>query len=259
MKMFFAILILFLFGFNSMAEYRFPIGERAIYKIKWGPLFCGTSSISCDKVTLEGRELIRIRICAKSNKLVSTVYSVNDTVDCYIDPQTQQSIRLEKHTTEGGHTDKDVLTFDRKMKIAHWVSTSANITTNYSVTADACDAVSFLYAFRNDEFEENTAKDYSIVVDAAQQGLSITATKTAKKRVGNKRKQLCREYVVTPKKKGLFVRKVPQSIWITEDKRKIMTRMDVKFPLGSAHIVLDEYIPPKITTVAKADQDDPLD
>jgi len=246
MKFFFGILVLLTAVVHAAAEYRYPIGEEATYRIEWGLFNCGTSTIRCDEVNFEGRRLIRIRIRVKSNWLVSTIYPVDDTIDCYIDPETQLSVRLEKNTSEGGFLCRDTLEIDRENNRAFWTSHSDNITTNYPIEAGSCDAVSFLYDFRKYAFENGTSRDFNIVVDTALHGICVTAGKTDVKKVGESGKVECRKYLVAPKRDDLFVRKVPKAIWLTEDERKILVRMDVQVPVGKAHIVLEEYIPPRL-------------
>jgi hypothetical protein len=228
-----------------LADYHYPVGERATYTIKWGLLSCGTSTITCEEVELGGENLIRIRVHAKSNWLISTIYPVDDTVDCFIDPKTQLSVRLEKSTSEGGFICKDILVFDREKNTAQWDSQSLNISTNYPITADACDAISFLYTFRQFEFTEGQSRNFKMAVDTALHEVSITAGNTKSKKIGASGKVLCRKFTATPKRDDLFVRKVPEEIWISEDDRKIMAKMVVKVPVGSVRIVLDEYVPPK--------------
>lgn len=245
MKSLFCMLVLLTAVAYAAAEYRFPIGEQAIYRIEWGLFSCGTSTISCDEVELEGESLIRIRIRVKSNWLVSTIYPVDDTIDCYIDPETQLSVRVEKNTSEGNFVCRDILEIDRENNTALWTSHSGNITTNYPIEAGSCDAVSFLYDFRKYAFERGVTRDFNIVVDTALHGIRVTAGKTDEKKVGEFGKTECRKYVVEPQRDDLFVRKVPEAIWLTEDSRRIMVRMDVQVPVGKARIVLDEYIPPQ--------------
>jgi len=245
MKHLLGIFIMLVSVVNGSPEYRFPVGEQAVYRIEWGLFSCGTSTIRCDEVELEGRSLIRIRIRVKSNWLVSTIYPVDDTIDCYIDPETQLSIRVEKNTSEGGFICRDILEIDRASQTAFWTSHSGNITTNYPIEAGSCDAVSFLYDFRKYAFERGTARDFNIVVDTALHGISVTAGKTDDKKLGESGRVECRQYLVEPKRDDLFVRKIPKAIWLTEDDRKILIRMDVQVPVGKARIVLDEYIPPR--------------
>jgi len=228
------------------AAFDYPIGEKAVYKIQWGLFTGGTSTISCDLVEVDSNALIRIRVRVQSNWLVSTLYPVDDTVDCFIDPETGLSIRLEKNTSEGDKICRDVLTLDRESNRAGWISTSDNISTNYPIEPGVCDAVSFLYLFRQTDLKQGESKDFKIVVDTAQHGITVTASdgKPKNKNVGAGQKVECREYRVTPGRDDLFVRKIPESIWLTNDDRKILARMDVHIPVGTARIVLDEYIPP---------------
>ena len=195
-------------------------------------------------VEWNGREMIRLRVEAKSNRLVSTIYPVDDTVDCYIDPETGESVRIEKWTSEGDTICRDILELDRENNRANWISESGNITTNYTIEAGACDAVSFLYAFRAHCFDENPVQDFNIVVDTALHGITIHAGQTSTTTVQGLGDMKCRRYTVEPRRDDLFVRKIPKAIWLTETGRKILVRMDIKVPVGHARIVLDTYNPP---------------
>ncbi|MBN2161581.1 MAG: DUF3108 domain-containing protein [Pontiellaceae bacterium] len=245
-RLFFSLLALLLPAspFLHAEEIRFPIGEQATYSIHWGLLNCGTSTFRCEEIEENGKTMIRVRVQARSNWLVSTIYPVEDTVDCYIDPATGQSVRLEKSTSEGEKICRDILTIDRENNTAEWISESDNISTNYPIEAGACDAVSFLYAFRAHAFTPDVPQPFSIVVDTALHGITITAGGTDRKKVGALGKVLCRRYTVAPERDDLFVRKIPQMIWLSDDERKILIRMDLKVPVGKARIELDEYIPP---------------
>jgi hypothetical protein len=242
MKVLCPALVFLLLAFSVQAgSYRFPNGERSVYSVHWGLVPCGTVTISCDDVVAEDEELIRVRVRVQSNWLASRIYPVDDTVDCYIDPETQLSVRLEKDTREGDFVCKDTLVFDRENNTAQWDSQSANISTNYSIAADSCDAVSFLYAFRQYTFAERQSRDFNLAVDGVLHGITITAGDTGERELGNAGDVLCRKYVATPGREDLFVRKVPREIWITEDERKIMTRMVLTLPVGNVRVQLKEY------------------
>ena len=131
-------LAILLFPGLLFADYELPVGERATYNIQWGLFNCGTSTISCEEAELDGRDIVRIRVRVQSNWLVSTVYPVDDTVDCYLDPETLESVRLEKNTSEGGFVCQDVLEIDRENNIASWTSHSDNISTNYPIPSGTC-------------------------------------------------------------------------------------------------------------------------
>jgi len=237
--------ILLLVPYLLVAGYRYPVGETATYRIQWGLLNCGTSTIRCEEVLEEGRPLIRVRVRVKSNWLVSTIYPVDDTVDCFIDPETQRSVRLEKDTSEGDKLCRDILRLCRETNRAEWISESENMSTNYPIETGTCDAVSFIYDFRRHDFKESESRDFNIAVDTALHGITIEAGATANKKGPGGQRVRCRKYRVTPKRDDLFVRKIPEAIWLTNDERKVLVRMEVRVPVGKARIVLDEYTPPR--------------
>ncbi len=240
----FYITVLLFVPMLNFAEYQFPIGERGVYSINWGLLKCGTSVFSCDQVEWQGKPMIRVRVTAKSNWLVSTIYPVDDSVDCYIDPETGYSVRVEKNTSEGDTICRDNLILDRDSHTAFWTSESDNINTNYPIAPGACDAISFLYEFRKHTFEQEESRAFNLVVDAVMHQISITAGKQESRKVPGFGKVSCRRYTVSSERDDLFVRKIPLELWLTEEGRKVLVRMDLKVPVGKARIILEEYTPP---------------
>lgn len=241
-----ASIALLLTALTAQAEYRFPIGEQATYKIQWGCFSGGTLKIDCNETNVNNQNLIRIRVRVKSNWLVSSIYPVDDTVECFIDPQTRLSTQLIKNTSEGELICEDKLTFDRINNTVQWDSTSADISTNYPIAKGTCDAVSFLYAFRQHHFEKDQERNFHIAVDGALHGINVQAGGTARKKVGEEGRIMCRRYAALPERDDLFVRKIPEEIWITEDERKILAQIIVKIPVGKVRVILDEYSPPNL-------------
>lgn len=227
---------------------RFPVGEKLTYKIYWGLLPCGKTTMSCEMVEVDGEDLIRIRATARSNWLISRLYPVNDVVDCYIQPATQLSMNLLKNTSEGGFICKDTLSFDRVHNTAQWTSESANISTNYPIDEGTCDAVSFLYRLRSYKFDDRQSRYFRLAVDNLLHGITVTAEGCAPHRAGALGKVHCRKFVTVPDRPDLFVRKIPEEIWVTDDDRRIMVRMTARIPVGRVRVVLDEYQPPVTIT-----------
>lgn len=246
MKAWFLISLFFCCGTTLFSEegYRFPIGETIKYSVRWGVIRCGTVTIKCDEVEFDEGPLIRVQVHAKSNWLASRIYPTDDTVSCYIHPKTHQSVRLEKYTSEGDYICKDILTFDREANRAYWESHSANITTNYAIYQDTLDAVSFLYAFRERTFQTGESEEYKLAVDDLLHSITITAGDCSTKSFDGLGCIRSRKFYTVSNTEGLFVRKIPKAIWISDDERKIMTKMTLELPIGESTILLDEYVPP---------------
>lgn len=220
---------------------RYPVGEQLSYRILWGFLPVGRTTVTCEKISENDTPRIRIRVEAKSTWLVSTLYPVDDRIDCYIDPVTGLPLRVEKKTSEGNHRCDDTLWLDHENLLAQWESRSASITTNYLIKSDTLDVGAFLYALRSLSFELNDSKSFNIAVDGLLHGLKITAEeKKPIKMAAEKKKVHCTRFSVVPDRTDLFVRKIPSDIWVTDDSRRIMVKMKTKTPVGHVRIVLDE-------------------
>lgn len=219
----------------------YPVGERLTYRILWGFIPVGYAAISCEEVPGDTTPLIRIRVEAKSNRLISALYLVNDRIDSYIDPESGLPVRVEKKTSEGGYVCDDTLWFDRKNLLARWQSRSASIETNYPISSDTLDVAAFLYALRSVSFKLNEPELFNIATDGYLHGLTITAQEKKQMDIGsgNERKW-CIRFSAIPERSDLFVRKIPDDIWVTDDARRIMVQMRTKIPVGHVLVVLDE-------------------
>jgi len=241
-QLFYLLVTFFFIASNTLSEtIKYPAGEQLTYRILWGFLPVGHATIRCENVLKNGTPFIRIRVKAKSNWLVSSLYAVDDRIDCYIDPTTGLPLRVEKKTVEGGHVCDDTLWFDHENLFAHWQSRSASIQTNYSIHKDTLDVTAFLYSLRSVPFALNEPKIFNIAVDGSLHGLKITAKEKKQMKIGAKNKKTwCTRFAVVPEQSDLFVCKIPSEIWVTDDTRHIMVQMKTKIPLAHIRIVLDE-------------------
>ena len=222
----------------------FPVGESIGYKIKWGPITVGSARIDCKRVSTNDHDLVEISITAKNNLMAAAFYRVNDTVRCLIDPASGQSLRVEKDTHEGDVICRDTLEFDRTALTATWESASAGISTNYRVKADTCDAVSFLYAMRRQRVPEGDSRDFHIAVDGMLHGIRVTSGALREQKVSGLGRVRSRCYTVKALKDGLFVNKIPRTIWVSEGACPIVTRMSMRVPVGVVKLSVNKYRQP---------------
>jgi len=238
------ILWFLLAGFVAFASAEipfYPIGEQLFYKILWGFIPVGQTTITCEQIEENDTPFIRIRVEAKSNRLVSTLYPVNDRIDCFVDPETGFPVRVEKKTSEGGRQCDDTLWLDHKNQRARWESRSDGISTNYPIHPDTLDTATFLYALRSAPFTLNKSQTFDLAVDAFLHSLTITACEKKKiKTELQKEKIPCTRFSVVPKRDDLFVYKAPGDIWVTDNLPRVMIKMKTKTPLGNVRIILDE-------------------
>ncbi|MBM4152502.1 MAG: DUF3108 domain-containing protein [Kiritimatiellaceae bacterium] len=220
---------------------RYPVGETLSYRIVWGIFPVGKMTLRCENIVEKDTQWIRIQVKAKSNQLISTLYPVDDQIDCYISPETGLPVRLEKRTVEGDFICHDHLQFDRARQEARWDNYSTAFATNYAISSTTLDVAAFLYALRSTPFDLGDVKEFTLAVDAFLHGLTITAEekKELKTMLGDA-KIPCTRYSVVPVRNDLFVRKFPGDIWVSDGEQRVLVRMNAKTPLGKVQIILDE-------------------
>lgn len=234
-----------LFTASATPPIAYPVGEQITYRIVWGFIPVGQAVISCEETMDQEQPAIRIRVEARSNRMVSTLYPVNDRIDSYIDTKSGLPFRVEKNTLEGDHVCNDTLWLDHDKGIAHWESQSASITTNYVISSDTLDVAAFLHALRSTPFQMDVPQHFQIAVDGLLHGLTITAEESRlMKTTLFDEKILCTRFSVIPDREDLFVRKIPSDVWVTADDRRIMVQMKAKTPVGHARIVLEKISSP---------------
>jgi hypothetical protein len=221
-----------------------PVGERLEYGVYWGVVRGGSVTISCTQTNADGRDLVAIHVRAKSNWLTSRFHPVDDDVVCLLDPETRLPVRVEKRTDEDGYLCDDTLTFDRESNQASWVSRSAGITTNYPVGPDTLDAVSFLFALRSVPFEGEEERDFAIAVDGQVHQVGVKLGESCKEKLPGVGRVKATCFKATPRTEGLFVRKIPEEIWVSDEKPRIALRVYGRIPAGRFCMVLKEMIRP---------------
>jgi hypothetical protein len=239
-RLFFSAMLLLCAQNVTAQAVDYPIGEKLTYRIMWGLFPVGHTVIQCDEMSLNGTDVIRIRVEAKSNSLVSTLYPVNDRIDSFISRETGLPFRIEKRTSEGDCICDDVLQLNHSEGIATWESQSASISTNYLIHSDTLDVAAFLYAIRTASFAIGKAEQFHIAVDGALHGLTIVPEQKKMMQTGLSDKKIpCTRYSVVPDRDDLFVRKIPSDMWVADSSRRVLIRMKAKTPVGSVRIVLD--------------------
>lgn len=226
-------------GGDAGAELRdLPVGESLEYGIYWGILPAGHAVIRCETTNIGDRAFVCVRLRAQSNRLAGLIYPVDDQIECVVDPATRLPVYTRKRTVEGGFLCDDTLSFDRAGLTAHWVSLSTGITTNYPIAADTLDAVSFLYALRTEPFTVNVWRRFALAVDGRVHGVKVMATGTNTVHIPEIGTVPCLRFVAAQEQQGLFVRKIPEEIWVTADRRRMVTRIRGKVPIGRFSLVL---------------------
>jgi hypothetical protein len=225
-------------------ELWFPVGETIRYKIYWSKVPVAESTASSQWVEEHGRRLIAIRFRTKSNKVISTVYPVDDFIESVIDPATFLPVRFSKKLSEGRYRCDEVTTFDHANGVATLENRRSNTTKEYPIDPDTRDLISFMYYMRTADFPVGTRQEFRVMADEKVYDLFVKALKIEKvklRRFGKVKSVLLEPEAAFD---GLFVRKGKMRLWVSEDERRIITRASIKVPVAGVHLKLDKVTGP---------------
>lgn len=218
----------------------FPVGEELTYRIYWGFIPVGKARVLTRWIEEDGKRLIAIRYRTRNNKVLATLYPVDDVMESIVDPETFLPVRFTMKLREGGYRAHEVTTFDYETKTAHWKSLRNGDTKEYEIDDDTRDIVTFMFYMRAHRFQMKETKTFRVMADEKLYDLMIRAE--GFEDIGLKAFGKIRSLKLVPqaKFKGLFVRKGKMVLWVSDDDRFITTRVKVSVPVANVTVVLAE-------------------
>ena len=221
-------------------ELWFPVGEELVYKIYWGVVPVGACRITTQWIEEDGRRLLAIRYRTRSNKVIATLYPVDDRIESIIDPDTFLPVRFTKNLKEGRHRYHETTTFDYKRLKATWKSFIKNQTKEFDIEPDTRDLVTFMYYMRSTTFKAGEKHTFRVMSDEKIYDLTLKVAKEEKVKLPGFGSLSCLRLDPTAKFQGLFIRKGKLVIWVKQGSRMICTQLAGKVPVASIKVKLDE-------------------
>lgn len=218
----------------------FPMGETLDYRIYWGVIPVGSSHVTTEWIAEDGRSLIAIRLRTKTNNFLSTLYPVNDFLEAIVDPETFLPVRFSKKLSEGRYRADETTTFDHKNLKATWTSRRSGKIETYDIDPDTRDVVTFMYYLRRKQFEPDTVNKYRVMADDKVYDLIVNAQKVDTIKLEHFGKLPCLRFEPEAKFGGLFVRKGRMWMWVSQDERRIATKISAQVPVASITLWLDQ-------------------
>jgi len=218
----------------------FGVGERLEFSITYGPIVAGEAVMVIEEITkYNDHKCFRLVSTAKSNKLFSVFFKVDDRVESLMDVYGLFSLHFEKHLREGKYRADRYVDFDQKQHLAFADGDTIPIQEYVQ------DALSSLYYVRtlnlrvgNSVFVENHSdkKNYS---------LEVKVLRREKVRVPAGEFDCL---VIEPmlRASGIFKHTGKLTVWLTDDRFKIPVLMKSKVAVGSIASKLKEYTLGKI-------------
>lgn len=218
----------------------FPVGEELRYTAHWGVFHVADSQTTATWTNHEGRELLAIVIRTTSTRFLSVMYPVDDRIETLVDPATFLPVRFTKTLNEGRYHTDEVTTFDHAAGMAYWHNRKKDVRKEFAIEPDTRDVVSLMYYLRQMSFEPGQTNRFRVMADEKMYDLLV--------RVAGLEKTDLDLYGEVPSLKvepdaafeGLFVRKGKVTLWVSQDPRRILTRVVGEIPVANIRIKLAE-------------------
>lgn len=228
-------------GNNIRTENRaFKPGEKLTFNISWSNVFKAGVAVMevSEEKRPDGRIAFRLTSTARSAGIVSTFYSLLDTVHSVLDAEELYSLSYSLNQKHGKRKKRRELAFDQAGHTV-LVSTDGREDT-YTVPARVQDSLSSLYYVRT---RPDLTPGSNMLVDVFDSDktwsveVQVLEREKIKTPVGEFDAIMVKTY---PKYEGVFQHKGEIHIWFTDDERRIPVLMKSKISIGSIVATLVE-------------------
>ena len=234
MKIFHIIFLSIFTILPGQSAWPFQIGERLIYNVSFTGITAGQASLEVvNDTVVNNYHQLHIRFKARTTFPVSSIYTINDQVDTWLDSKYLYTKKLTKNIREGNYKNDSYTIIDYDQSIA--------ITNGDTVIIDQFlrDSYSLFYFLRTipliiGETIDFTAFDGKIITPFQV----ITKTKETINTMAGTFPCL----VVKPFREGttLLKNKGDMMIWFSDDKIRLPIQIRIKLKYGSMLLKLKD-------------------
>lgn len=209
------------------------VGETLRYAMSWGMFAGGIMTISVSEpIVVDERPAYKIELSAISNEFISNFFVVRDSITSWVDRETLQSLRYEKHSVEGKRVDDERIDFDLDEKVATREGRRIRF------QPPVFDSLSAVYYLRTRPLDGSGPLELEVVSGkrAYRLEVDVLGTERVKTPAGT---FVARKVHPKMKEDGLLKKGGDLWIWFAEDARKtpVMIRSKLNFGTLTARLV----------------------
>ena len=220
-----------------VTNYAFGVGERLEFSVGYGVIKAGTAVMEIPEIVkFNGKKCYHIVSTAKSNKVFSVFFKVNDKVESFMDVGELYSHRFDKHLREGKFKADISTIFDQENHLAIY----NNSQDTFSVAENVQDVLSAFYFVRTQDLKVGTSIFVDNHTDRKNYPLEVKVLRKERKKVPAGTFDCL---VVEPilKASSIFKHKGSLTVWLTDDEKKMPVLMKSKVVIGSISTKLINY------------------
>lgn len=218
----------------------FRVGEEVIHDVNYFKVSAGELHFKVEPfVTVNERKAYAFKIAIKTSPLFSNFYSVDDTVDVFMDYQTLVPNVFQLHVTESGQLREAKMLFnDNDNTATYWekkVSKKDGVEEkkqNWEILPFTQSVYSAIFYLRF--FKWEVGKEYAFRVGNEKENL-VFSGKALRKEVLETKLGPMKAIVITPKivLKNKFQPIGENLIWLSDDDHRYILRIEAKIKIGT--------------------------
>ena len=226
-----SLIILFLFSF-LIAETPFKVGESLKYSADFNLIRVGQAELYVNGLEkINDLETYHVTFSASTTGLADQLFKIRDQIDIWMDKKDFFTHRLIKNINEGNYSNNVDVKFDYQKSIAKTNSKEV------SIDFKARDSFSMFYYLRTIPLKKNEVMSFSSFEGKriVHYNLQMTGTETIRTNLGTFNCKVIRPY---RKGKNLFKNQGDMQIWISDDRKRLPVKIQIKMKYGSMTLLL---------------------
>ena len=232
MKIFFSI---FLFHIHIFAgEPPFKIGELLRYSADWNGIKVGEAELFVSGMEkINGFDSYRITFTTQTKGFANRIFPIKDKIDVWIDKNSYFTHRLKKNINQATYKEQIDVLFDYEKSIAKAKDKVIDI------DFKARGPYSMFYYLRTFEIEPDKVMMFTSYEGKKiiNYNLKMSGTEMIDSELGTFSSKVIRPF---QKGKELFKNKGDMRIWISETKKRLPIKIQMKLQYGSITLLLKE-------------------
>lgn len=216
----------------------FPVEEELLYQLRWGVLPIGQARSTAEWVQDGSQLRLRIRYRARTNRLFAKIYPINDSAEALIDPADFLPLSFTIRMARRRQLTDETITFDHAGRLAVWESRVSGKRVEFPIAADTRDLVTQMYYLRANGLGENTNLNLRIAVDDRLYDVGVKTRNAEEVKLPRYGRVRSLRLMPEVNFKGLVIEGGTITLWVSQDARRVATRLVVDAPLANVSAVL---------------------
>lgn len=228
--------------------WRFPVGERAVYDVTFGPARIGQGELKVEAIdTLASEPAYRVAFEISGGPFF---YKVDDRTVSWIAPRPFRSLRFEQRLQEGDFRRHRRYTFDHRALTydqEDWDREAGGYRAvpqrqGVPIPEQALDEIAYLYLVRSLPLE--VGRTYTFERYFKEDGnpvvLQVLRRETVRVPAGRFETVVVRPIIQTD---GIFSEGGRAEVYLTDDERRLIVQLRTRMKVGEMNMYLSEYDP----------------